>query len=232
MDLIEVRSAGSASDRAGELCAQPAPELIPPSRPLWVATLKRAMDVVGAVFGLLLLSPVLLIIAALVKIQDGGPILYRRQVVGMHGPFRAFKFRSMHPAADAMLHADTALRKVFEKNFKLKDDPRVTRIGAILRKHSLDELPQLVNVILGQMSLVGPRMITADELAKYGKYQKVVLSARPGLTGYWQVNGRQEVGYSHRVEMDVYYIRHWSLKLDFRILLQTPWKVLKGEGAF
>lgn len=218
-------------DRDRELRIEPAPPLVPPDRPFWAAGVKRGVDVVGAVVGLLLLFPILLIIAVLVKLQDGGPILYRRQVVGIKGPFHAFKFRSMHPGADSRLQGDTALRKLFEENFKLKDDPRITRIGAFLRKYSLDEIPQLVNVLLGQMSLVGPRMITAEELEKYGKYQQWVLSVRPGLTGYWQVNGRQKVGYSQRVEMDVLYIQRWSLRLDVSILLQTPWKVLKGEGA-
>jgi lipopolysaccharide/colanic/teichoic acid biosynthesis glycosyltransferase len=229
--MTVIRSTSSREDQIGELCAQSAPELIPPCRPSWAAGVKRSIDVVGATFGLLLLSPVLLVIAVLVKIQDGGPILYRRRVVGLNGPFEAFKFRTMYTAADAMLHADAALKELFEQNFKLKNDPRITRIGAILRKYSLDELPQLANVLWGQMSLVGPRMITAEELQKYGEYRQFVLSVRPGLTGYWQVNGRQDVGYSQRVEMDVYYIRHWSLGLDLSILLQTPWKVVKGEGA-
>jgi lipopolysaccharide/colanic/teichoic acid biosynthesis glycosyltransferase len=229
--MIGIRSVSPQADQGRALCTRPMSDLIPPHRASWASALKRLLDVVGACLGLLLLSPALLMIAALVKIQDGGPVLYRRRVVGLEGPFEAFKFRSMHPAADALLHADTALRKAFEENFKLKDDPRITRIGAILRKHSLDELPQLVNVLSGQMSLVGPRMITAEELEKYGEYRQFVLSVKPGLTGYWQVNGRQEVGYLKRVEMDVYYIQHWSLKLDVRILLQTPWKVLKGEGA-
>ena len=216
----------------GELYAEDASAAIPPVRPLWAVALKRALDIVVSVFVLVVLSPALLVIAALVKIQDGGAVFYRRRVIGLNGTFDAFKFRSMHPAADAMLYADAAMRKMFEQNFKLKDDPRITRIGAFLRRHSLDELPQLVNVLLGQMSLIGPRMITTDELKKYGKYQNFVLSAKPGLTGYWQVNGRQEVGYTGRVEMDVYYIQHWSLTLDLRILLRTPGKVLKGEGAF
>ncbi len=226
-----IRSVGSGVDRDAELRAAAALNLIPLDRPFWAAALKRCLDVVGASLGLLLLFPVLVIIAVLVKLQDGGPVLYRRNVVGREGPFDAFKFRSMHPAADAMLHGDTALRKLFEQNFKLKNDPRITRVGAFLRKYSLDELPQLVNVFVGQMSLVGPRMITAEELERYGEYRQLVLSVSPGLTGYWQVNGRQQVGYSQRIEMDVLYIQHWSLRLDLRILLQTPWKVLKGEGA-
>jgi lipopolysaccharide/colanic/teichoic acid biosynthesis glycosyltransferase len=230
--MIGLRPDSCRTQGPGEACAEDESELLPPLRAIWEVFLKRALDVVGAIFVLLLLSPVLLIIAAVVKMQDGGPVFYRRRVLGLNGPFDAFKFRSMHPAADAILDSDTAMRETFEQNFKLKDDPRITRIGAFLRRHSLDELPQLVNVLFGQMSLIGPRMITADELKKYGKYQSFLLSAKPGLTGYWQVNGRQEVGYKHRVEMDVYYIQHWSLLLDLRILLRTPWKVLKGEGAF
>lgn len=207
------------------------PEL-PSARPQWSAFVKRLVDVTGAVLGLVALVPVILVISALVKGEDGGPILYRRRVLGQKGPFDALKFRSMHPSAEAMLQSDAALRESFEKNFKIKGDPRVTRVGAVLRKYSLDELPQLLNVLFGQMSLVGPRIITAPELERYGKYSGLLLSVKPGLTGYWQVNGRQNVGYSQRVEMDVYYIREWSIEFDLRIMLQTPWKVLKGEGAF
>ena len=137
----------------------------------------------------------------------------------------------MRPDADAVLEADASLRDRFEKNFKLEDDPRITRIGFWLRRHSLDELPQLFNVLTGQMSLVGPRMITPAELEKYGEHQAMLRSVKPGLTGYWQVQGRQKIGYERRVEMDIYYVQHWSLMLDFVILCKTPWEVLKGEGA-
>jgi lipopolysaccharide/colanic/teichoic acid biosynthesis glycosyltransferase len=114
----------------------------------------------------------------------------------------------------------------------LKRDPRVTRLGAVLRKFSLDELPQLFNVIRGQMSLVGPRMITAPELEKYGEHKALLLSVKPGLTGYWQVHGRQEVSYAERVRMDVDYIRNWSLRTDMELLLLTPWRVIRGRGAY
>ena len=131
-----------------------------------------------------------------------------------------------------VLMDDPALKAEFEANFKLKSDPRLTKTGASLRKYSLDELPQLFNVIRGQMSLVGPRMITAPELERYGQYKNLLLSVRPGITGYWQVNGRQEVAYQERVAMDVHYIENWSLWLDFRILFLTPVKVFKREGAY
>jgi lipopolysaccharide/colanic/teichoic acid biosynthesis glycosyltransferase len=200
-------------------------------RLLSAMVLKRALDLVISILALTFFLPLLLIIAILVKTHDGGPVFYLRRVVGPEGPFDAFKFRTMHPAADAILDGDTELKESFEKNFKLAKDPRVTKIGGFLRKYSLDELPQLANVLFGQMSLVGPRMITVDELTRYGEHQELLLSVKPGLTGYWQVNGRQKVAYSNRVEMDVYYIKHWSLKLDLCILFQTPWKVVKGEGA-
>lgn len=203
----------------------------PPARPAWAVAAKRVLDVIGAGLGLALLSPLLLVIAILIKIQDGGPFLHRRRVVGPKGPFDAFKFRSMRPDADAVLNADSRLRQSFQKQFKLPDDPRITALGFRLRKYSLDELPQLFNVLRGQMSLVGPRMITAPELEKYGEHQRLLLSVRPGLTGYWQVSGRQNIDYKQRVEMDIYYIRNWSLALDFQILLQTPRTVFKAEGA-
>ena len=189
------------------------------------------LDFTGATVALILLSPLFLIIAVLVKVQDGGPVFHRRRVVGPTSPFDAFKFRSMRPDADAILAADPALRESFVQNFKLKSDSRITPLGAVLRKYSLDELPQLYNVFLGQMSLVGPRMITEPELEKYGEDQSLLLSVKPGLTGYWQVQGRQDIDYAHRVRMDIYYIRNWSFWFDLHILLRTPWVVVKGNGA-
>jgi lipopolysaccharide/colanic/teichoic acid biosynthesis glycosyltransferase len=194
--------------------------------------IKRAIDLLGSSILLCLLSPVLLIVALLVWMSDGAPVFYRRRVVGSKGEFDAYKFRTMLRNADAILAADPELRDAFTKDFKLKSDPRVTRVGAWLRKYSLDELPQLANVFKGQMSLVGPRMITAPELAKYGEYQELLLSVKPGLTGYWQIQGRQDVPYDERVRMDVQYITQWSLGLDFVILLKTPWRVIHGEGAY
>jgi lipopolysaccharide/colanic/teichoic acid biosynthesis glycosyltransferase len=134
--------------------------------------------------------------------------------------------------AEAILEASPELREAFNHNFKLQSDPRITRVGFWLRKYSLDELPQLFNVLKGEMSLVGPRIITAQELCKYGQYQDALMSVQPGLTGYWQTRGRQDVSYGERVQMDMYYIYHWTLGLDFNILLRTPWTVLKSKGAY
>jgi lipopolysaccharide/colanic/teichoic acid biosynthesis glycosyltransferase len=193
---------------------------------------KRIIDVVGACVALVLFSPVLMIAAVLIKITDRGPVLYRRRVVGQHGEFDAFKLRSMRADADRILKEDPALRAEYEQSFKLRNDPRVTGIGTVLRKYSLDELPQLFNVLSGEMSLVGPRMITTPELQKYGDQEHLLRTVKPGLTGYWQVNGRQQTSYAERVTMDSYYIENWSLLLDLKILLLTPLKVLKGEGAY
>ena len=193
---------------------------------------KRCIDVAGAAALLALFSPLLALVSLLLLWDDGVPIIYRRRVLGMSGTFDAFKFRTMVRNADSVLASNPALKREFERNFKLKDDPRVTRVGAILRKYSLDELPQLLNVLLGQMSLVGPRMITEAELCKYGAQKHLLLSVKPGLTGYWQVRGRQNVSYEERVTMDMHYLTQWSLGMDLKILAETPRKVLKREGAF
>jgi len=173
-----------------------------------------------------------LIVAIVVKLSDGGPIIHRRRVIGTNGEFDAYKFRTMRPDADQVLANNRQLREQFERNFKLQNDPRITRVGAILRKYSVDELPQLFNVTCGQMSLVGPRMITAPELVKYGDFQDMLRTVKPGITGYWQGNGRQQVSFGERVEMDMFYIENWSFFLDLKILMQTPWKVFKGQGAY
>lgn len=193
---------------------------------------KRMIDLMGAFLLICLLCPICLVVVLLIAAADGFPVVYLRRVVGIGCAFDAYKFRTMCRDADAVLEADRELREIFSKNYKLQVDPRVTRIGAWLRKYSLDELPQLLNVLKGQMSLVGPRMVTPEELAKYGEYQKLLTKVKPGLTGYWQVKGRQNVCYEDRVRMDVYYITHWSLRLDLRILLETPWQVIKGKGAY
>lgn len=198
----------------------------------WQRATKRGVDVLGSSLLILVLSPVFLTVALMVLISEGTPILFRRRCVGPRGEFDALKFRTMRRDADQVLRQDAALREAFRQNFKLKSDPRVTRLGAILRKFSLDELPQLFNVFRGEMSLVGPRMITAPELEKYGEYQQLLLTVRPGLTGLWQVYGRQEVSYEERVRMDVQYIGDWSLRMDLKLLFLTPGRVIRGRGAY
>jgi lipopolysaccharide/colanic/teichoic acid biosynthesis glycosyltransferase len=194
--------------------------------------IKRLADVLGSAILLAILWPLFLVVALIILLDDGWPVIYRRQVVGKKGSFDAFKFRTMRRDADAILNANPSLRAEFERNFKLKVDPRVTRFGAILRKSSLDELPQLLNILCGEMSLVGPRMITAPELEKYGDFKSLLLSVRPGLTGYWQISGRQEVDYAERVRIDMHYIQNWSIWLDMKIILKTPLTVLRREGAY
>jgi lipopolysaccharide/colanic/teichoic acid biosynthesis glycosyltransferase len=194
--------------------------------------LKRCCDVVVASVLLFLISPVLAVLGLLIKLQDSGPVFHRRRVVGPSGEFDAFKLRTMRVDADDILNRSPSLRQEFEVNFKLKNDPRVTRLGVVLRKASLDELPQLWNVLRGEMSLVGPRMITREELEKYGSAGWIFQCVRPGLTGYWQIQGRQEVSYAQRVEMDLFYVTHWSLLLDLKILFKTPIRVVRGRGAY
>jgi lipopolysaccharide/colanic/teichoic acid biosynthesis glycosyltransferase len=193
---------------------------------------KRALDFVGSGVLIIVLSPLFAVIAVLVRVLDGSPVIHRRRVVGLGATFDAYKFRTMCREADAMLAADASLQKAYSQQFKLISDPRVTPLGAWLRRYSLDELPQLFNVLRGEMSLVGPRMITAPELEKYGNFRALLVTVKPGLTGYWQVQGRQDVSYAERVRMDVYYITHWSLILDLWILLKTPTRVILGEGAY
>jgi lipopolysaccharide/colanic/teichoic acid biosynthesis glycosyltransferase len=180
---------------------------------------------------LILLSPLLALLAILIRLQDGGRAFYRRRVVGVRADFDAFKLRTMRPDADEVLRNNPLLRSRFEVNFKLKDDPRVTRLGAFLRKASLDELPQLWNVLKGEMSLVGPRMINPAELEKYGDAAWIFRCVKPGLTGYWQVQAREIVSYDERVRMDLFYVKNWSLAFDLKILAMTPLRIVRGAGA-
>lgn len=193
-------------------------------------------DLVGrplALAGLILLSPLFLVIALLVKLSGPGPIIYRRRVVGQYGRlFDAFKFRTMVVDADAWLKRSEELQARFSVNHKLPDDPRVTPIGRLLRRYSLDELPQLVNVVRGDMWLVGPRMIAPEELEKYGPFGAKLMSVKPGLTGLWQVSGRQTTSYVERVRLDMEYIDNWSVATDVRILLRTLGVVIRATGAY
>jgi lipopolysaccharide/colanic/teichoic acid biosynthesis glycosyltransferase len=194
---------------------------------------KEVLDRVTAFSLLLALSPILLVIAAMVAVTSPGPILHRRRVVGRNGiEFDAFKFRTMVADADAILRAQPALLEEFVANMKLRADPRLTPVGAVLRRMSLDELPQLVNVGRGEMSLVGPRMIAPDEMAKFGAALDTRLAVKPGITGLWQVSGRQELAYDDRIRLDLHYIENWSLWLDMAILARTIPAVLSMRGAY
>jgi exopolysaccharide biosynthesis polyprenyl glycosylphosphotransferase len=195
--------------------------------------LKRALDLCGSLIAIIIFLPLATIIAAAIKLDSRGPVIYRRRVVGVGGKlFDAFKFRTMCIDADEQLARDAALRRQFEQNHKLKDDPRVTRVGRFLRKTSLDELPQLVNVLLGQMSLVGPRMITDPERSMYGKWSMNLFTVKPGVTGLWQVSGRSNVSYEERVKLDMHYIRNYSIWFDLYILWLTVPAVLQKRGAY
>jgi exopolysaccharide biosynthesis polyprenyl glycosylphosphotransferase len=200
------------------------------------ARIKRIMDSLFSSLGLVILSPLLLTIAVLVKLTSRGPVLFGHRRLGEGGtPIRVYKFRSMIADAEVRLQevlaADPPLRAEYEATYKLRDDPRVTPLGRWLRRTSLDELPQLVNVLRGDLSLVGPRPIVADEIAKYGPASAAILRVRPGVTGLWQVSGRSDVDYAERVRLDMEYITHWSLWLDLRILAATLPAVLRRKGA-
>jgi exopolysaccharide biosynthesis polyprenyl glycosylphosphotransferase len=200
------------------------------------ARVKRLIDVLLAGLGVVILSPLLLVIAALVKLTSRGPVLFGHRRLGEGGkPIRVYKFRSMAVDAEVrlweMLAADPALRAEYEATYKLRNDPRVTPLGHWLRRTSLDELPQLFNVLRGDLSLVGPRPIVPDEIAKYGPASAAILRVSPGVTGLWQVSGRSDLDYAERVRLDMDYITHWSIWLDLRILAATLPAVLRRKGA-
>ena len=198
--------------------------------------IKRLFDLLTASSLLVLLSPVMLVLAALVK-RDGGPAFFGHTRVGQNGqPFQCYKFRSMvvnsQEVLTELLSNNAEARAEWEKDFKLKNDPRVSRIGHILRKTSLDELPQLWNVIKGEMSLVGPRPVVKAELERYGEDVSYYLEAKPGVTGLWQVSGRNDVDYETRVYLDAWYVKNWSLWTDISILFKTIGVVFFRQGAY
>ena len=197
---------------------------------------KRCIDVVASLFGLILLSPILVVLAVISKL-DGGPIVFSHTRVGRNKSlFRCYKFRTMYVDADErlsqLLARDEGAKQEWDTHFKLKDDPRITALGLFLRKSSLDELPQLINVLKGDMSLVGPRPVIEEELALSGEYASDYLSTRPGITGLWQVSGRNDLDYDERVVLDATYVRNWTHALDLRILLKTVLVVLTRRGAY
>ncbi|SDB82354.1 sugar transferase [Paraburkholderia lycopersici] len=198
--------------------------------------LKRMFDIVAAASAIVVLSPLLVMLALLVK-RDGGPAFYGHTRVGRHGKkFRCLKFRSMVVNSEQvlkdLLERDPEARAEWEREFKLKNDVRVTRIGHFLRRTSLDELPQLWNVLRGQMSFVGPRPIIDKELERYGEASKYYLMATPGITGLWQVSGRNDIDYATRVSLDVSYVENWTFRKDIGILFKTFFVVIRGTGAY
>ena len=194
--------------------------------------IKRAMDVVGSLLLLIVLSPVFLAIAIAIRLDSPGSVLFKRKVIGKGGrPFMAYKFRSMVANAHELLEQNPELLKQYQKNLKIANDLRITRIGRLLRKTSLDELPQLVNVLRGDMSLVGPRILGDIELARYGEYRNKVISVTPGMAGLWAASGRHTLPFERRVELDMEYIDHWSVWLDIKIIIKTAVVVVRMIGA-
>jgi exopolysaccharide biosynthesis polyprenyl glycosylphosphotransferase len=194
---------------------------------------KAAMDYLFTAVSLVIFIPICIIIAILIKLDSKGPVFYRRRVMGVNGrQFDAFKFRTMFVNGQEILDAHPELKAELAKNYKLKDDPRVTKVGRWLRKTSLDELPQIFNILFNQMSLVGPRMISPEELGEFKQWGMNLLTIKPGMTGLWQVSGRSDVSYEERVRLDMYYIRNWSIWIDLQVLFRTIPTVLSRRGAY
>jgi len=198
------------------------------------SALKRAVDLAGAIAGLLLLSPLLLLTAAAIRLEDGGPVFFKQTRVGFRGrPFRMWKFRSMVVNAEAIR---AELEKENESGvgvlFKIRRDPRITRVGRVIRKLSIDELPQLFNVLGGSMSLVGPRPALPREVALYTQDERVRLEAKPGITCLWQISGRSDIDFNGQVQLDVAYIRQQSVRRDLGIIVNTVPVVITGKGAY
>ena len=222
----------SASRSFGDAAITTPPLASPVSR-----AAKRAIDLVGATLALALLSPLLIVLTLALAVESAGHPIFVQRRVGRSGvPFRIFKFRTMARDADerliGTLQTSEDLAREWATLRKLRNDPRVTRLGRLLRKYSLDELPQFVNVLLGQMSLVGPRPIVEEELPLFGPHLPAVLTMRPGLTGLWGVSGRNELGYEDRVRLEERYVHRWTLALDISILLRTVPRVIRGRGAY
>ncbi|MCC4390226.1 sugar transferase [Limosilactobacillus reuteri] len=196
-------------------------------------SIKRVFDFIAAICGVIILSPVMLVIAILIKAEDHGPVFYKQVRVGKNGKkFKMYKFRSMFVNADQMLAKLKEQNDVDGPMFKMKDDPRITKIGHFIRKHSLDELPQFLNVIKGEMSLVGPRPPLPSEVAGYSDYDKQRLYVTPGCTGLWQATERNEVGFNEMVQLDIQYIKRASFMFDLWIIWKTVEIVIKPNGSY
>jgi lipopolysaccharide/colanic/teichoic acid biosynthesis glycosyltransferase len=205
--------------------------------------MKRTMDILGSLACLAMFSPLLIVISAMIKMSSSGPIIFRQERVGLYGKkFTFLKFRSMYVNNDSTVHKEYVKKLITGKNgngtqgngvYKITNDMRVTLIGKFLRKSSLDELPQLINVLKGDMSLVGPRPPIPYELEKYEMWhRRRVLEVKPGISGLWQIKGRSRTTFDEMVRLDLQYTKEQSLWLDIKILLQTPWAVLTARGAY
>ena len=194
---------------------------------------KRAIDIFGASFALLIGWPVMAVAAVLIKLDSRGPVLFVQDRAGKGGrPFKIYKLSTMVPNAEDLLEEILDLDNLDEPVFKLKDDPRVTRVGRVLRRWSVDELPQFANVLKGEMSLVGPRPEETRIVERYSQWHRLRLEAKPGITGPVQVGGRGDLPLERRVQLEVDYINHWSLRADFAILARTIPVVLRGDGSY
>lgn len=205
---------------------------------------KRTVDIIFSLVILLIFLPIIIVVIILIAIDSKGPILADTpERIGRNGRlFKMYKFRSMIQNAHEILRVNPKFQKLLSEykkgSYKLKDDPRITRVGTYIRKHSLDEVPQLLNVLIGEMSLVGPRAYYPDELREQQKKYpetknavKIVLSVKPGITGYWQVSGRSEINFDKRIKMDAEYVRKRSILYDLWIIAKTPWAMISGKGA-
>lgn len=195
--------------------------------------IKRIIDIILSTIGSIALLPVFLIIAIAIKIDSKGPVFFMHKRIGKNGKlFKMYKFRTMHEKAEEMIKDFTEEQmKEWKENYKLTNDPRITKVGKFLRKTSLDELPQIVNIIRGELSIIGPRPVISEELEKYGENKEKFLSVKPGLTGYWAANGRSDTSYEDRMKMELYYVENISFKLDIKIFFKTIIAVIKKEGA-
>jgi exopolysaccharide biosynthesis polyprenyl glycosylphosphotransferase len=190
------------------------------------------MDIVASAAALILLSPLLLLVALIIRLTSKGPIFFRQERVGLHGQtFQLLKFRSMVTNAEELKEKLLAQNEQTGPVFKMQNDPRITGIGRFIRKYSIDELPQLINILRGDMTIVGPRPALPKEVLLYKSWQRRRLSMRPGLTCYWQVSGRNSIGFEEWMRLDLLYVDNWSIRLDFKLILETIPVVLYGKGA-
>ncbi len=194
---------------------------------------KRIIDVVLSTIALIILSPIFLIFALAIKLESKGPVFFKHTRIGKNGKIiKIYKFRSMVENAEELIQKFTPEQmKEYKENYKLTNDPRITKVGKFLRKTSLDELPQLINIIKGELSIIGPRPVIQEELEKYGPDAQKFLSVTPGLTGYWAANGRSCTSYEERMKMELYYVDNISLKMDIKVFFKTIEAVVKGKGA-